>query len=289
MPTILACVNLKGGVGKTAIAVNFAAYCGREGMRTLLVDCDPQTNATFSCIRAEDWAEHAKQCGTIASLLGVRGIAGDFKQHNAQTVIRKGVLENVDLVPSHINLFSVDLDLGGAVGREMRLRKSLKPVLDQYDMVVCDCPPNLTIPTQNALAMSTHYVVPVTPDYLSILGVALLTTRIDELCDSIDHKITNAGIVVSRVGRKATHRENSLASLRDRFRKLVLKAELHERVAVAESAALQRPVFEMGDEQASQEFTEMSQELLKRLKAISVRERLESNRHLAQNGGKSAF
>lgn len=113
MPTILACVNLKGGVGKTAIAVNFAAYCGREGMRTLLVDCDPQTNATFSCIRAEDWAEHAKQCGTIASLLGVRGIAGDFKQHNAQTVIRKGVLENVDLVPSHINLFSVDLDLGG--------------------------------------------------------------------------------------------------------------------------------------------------------------------------------
>ena len=145
----------------------------------------------------------------------------------------------MDLVPSHINLFSVDLDLGGAVGREMRLRKSLKPVLDQYDMVVCDCPPNLTIPTQNALAMSTHYVVPVTPDYLSILGVALLTTRIDELCDSIDHKITNAGIVVSRVGRKATHRENSLASLRDRFRKLVLKAELHERVAVAESAALQ--------------------------------------------------
>ena len=73
MPTILACVNLKGGVGKTAIAVNFAAYCGREGMRTLLVDCDPQTNATFSCIRAEDWAEHAKQCGTIASLLGSEG------------------------------------------------------------------------------------------------------------------------------------------------------------------------------------------------------------------------
>ena len=61
MPTILACVNLKGGVGKTAIAVNFAAYCGRKGMRTLLVDCDPQTNATFSCMSGEDWVEHAKQ------------------------------------------------------------------------------------------------------------------------------------------------------------------------------------------------------------------------------------
>src|SRR5271169_5619417 len=198
MPTILACVNLKGGVGKTAIAVNFAAYCGREGMRTLLVDCDPQTNATFSCIRGEDWVEHAEKYGTIASLLGVRSIAGATNHNDATTVIKKGVFENVDLVPSHISLFSVDLDLGGAAGRELKLRKALKPVLDQYDMVVCDCPPNLTIPTQNAIAMSTHYVVPVSPDYLSILGIALLTTRINDLCDSIDHQITQAGIIVSR-------------------------------------------------------------------------------------------
>jgi chromosome partitioning protein len=269
LTTVLACVNLKGGVGKTAIAVNFAAYCGREGMHTLLVDCDPQTNATFSCIPPEQWTEHAKQCGTIASLLGVRGIAGESTSRSVHTVIRKNVFENVDLVPSHIDLFSVDLDLGGAVGRELRLRKALRLVLDRYDMVVCDCPPNLTIPTQNALATSTHYVVPVTPDYLSILGVALLADRIDELSENIDHKIANAGIIVSRVGRKAVHRENNLASLRERFGRLVLKAEIHERVAVAESAALQKPVFEMGDEQASQEFAEMSQELLKRVKAAS--------------------
>ena len=126
MPTILACVNLKGGVGKTAIAVNFAAYCGRKGMRTLLVDCDPQTNATFSCIRGDDWAEHARQYGTIASLLGVKSIAGETNHHDSTTVIKKGVFANVDLVPSHISLFSVDLDLGSAVGRELRLRKALQ-------------------------------------------------------------------------------------------------------------------------------------------------------------------
>ncbi len=175
----------------------------------------------------------------------------------------------MDLVPSHISLFSVDLDLGGAAGRELRLRKALKPVLDQYDMVVCDCPPNLTIPTQNALAMSTHYVVPVPPDYLSMLGIALLNTRVEELCENLDHKITNAGIIVSRVGRKATHRENLLANLRTRFEKLVLQTELRERVAVPESVSLQKPIFEMGDEQASQEFTAMSEELLERIKATS--------------------
>jgi chromosome partitioning protein len=269
MPTILSCVNLKGGVGKTAIAVNFAAYCGKEGMRTLLVDCDPQTNATFSCIRGEDWVEHAKLYGTIASLLGVRNIAGETNHNDARTVIKKDVFENVDLVPSHISLFSVDLDLGGAAGRELRLRKALKPVIDEYDMVVCDCPPNLTIPTQNALAMSTHYVVPVPPDYLSMLGIALLNTRVEELCENLDHKIANAGIIISRVGRKATHRDNLLANLRTRFEKLVLQTELRERVAVPESVSVQKPIFAMGDEQASQEFTAMSQELLERIKATS--------------------
>jgi chromosome partitioning protein len=248
--------------------VNFAAFCGREGMRTLLVDCDPQTNATFSCIRGEDWAEHAKLYGTIASLLGVRSIAGETNHNDAERVIKKDVFKNVDLVPSHISLFSVDLDLGGAAGRELRLRKALKPVLGNYDMVVCDCPPNLTIPTQNALAMSTHYVIPVPPDYLSILGVALLNTRIDELCENLDHKITNAGIIISRVGRKAAYRENLLANLRTRFKTLVLRAELRERVAVPESVSLQKPIFEMGDEQASQEFAAMSEELLERIKAV---------------------
>jgi chromosome partitioning protein len=272
MATVLSCVNLKGGVGKTAIAVNFAAYCGREGMRTLLVDCDPQTNATFSCIQPDEWGEHTRQFGTLANLLGVRSVTADANHSDPHTIIRKNVFPNVDLVPSHIGLFSIDLELSGASGRELRLRKALKPVLEHYDMVVCDCPPNLTIPTQNAIAMSTHYLVPVPPDYLSILGIALLTARIKELCDSIDHEITNAGIVVSRVGRKASHRENIVAGLRERFPQLVLQTELRERVAVTESAAMQKPVFAMGDEQATQEFSAMSQELLQRLNGNTAAE-----------------
>ncbi len=266
MTTVLACVNLKGGVGKTAISVNFAAYCGLKGMRTLLVDCDPQTNATFSCIEPQEWGQHAKQHGTIANLLGVRSFTAETKSVDAQAVIRKNVFKNVDLVPSHIDLFSVDLDLGGAPGRELRLRKALKPVLDQYQVVVCDCPPNLTIPTQNAVAMSTHYAVPVPPDYLSSLGIALLIRRIDDLCESIDHQTKNAGIIVSRVGRRASHRDTILAAVREQFKDLVLKTELVERVAVGESASMQKPVFEMGDDKASQEFSQMSEELLNRCK-----------------------
>jgi chromosome partitioning protein len=91
--------------------------------------------------------------------------------------------------------------------------------------------------------------------------------RVEELCENLDHKITNAGIIVSRVGRKANHRDNLLANLRTRFEDLVLQTELRERVAVPESVSLQKPIFDMGDEQASQEFTAMSEELLGRITA----------------------
>ncbi len=70
MTVVVSCVNLKGGVGKTALAVNFAAYCGKKDYKTLLVDLDPQTNATFSCISPEAWSKHRKDNGTVADLLG---------------------------------------------------------------------------------------------------------------------------------------------------------------------------------------------------------------------------
>jgi chromosome partitioning protein len=110
--------------------------------------------------------------------LGMRNFTAEATTPTAKDVIVSDVFTKVDLIPSHIDLFTIDLDLGGAAGRELKLRKALKPVLDHYDIVVIDCPPNLTIPTQNALATSTHFVVPISPDFLSSIGIALLLSRI---------------------------------------------------------------------------------------------------------------
>lgn len=112
-PIIISCVNLKGGVGKTAIAVNFAAYCGSHDFKTLLIDLDPQTNATFSCISVEAWQDRAIKCGTVANLLGVRqhtSAEGDVK--TARDVIVSSVFRGVDLIPSHVDLFTIDLETG---------------------------------------------------------------------------------------------------------------------------------------------------------------------------------
>jgi chromosome partitioning protein len=260
-PVILSCVNLKGGVGKTTLAVNFAAYCGMEGLKTLLIDLDPQTNATFACIPIEDWQKHAATNGTVAHLLGVRNhTSAEGAPKTASDVIIEGVFENVDLIPSHLDLFTVDLDLGGASAREQRLKRALRDIADNYDVIICDCPPNLTIPTQNALALSTHYVVPVSPDFLSSLGIGLLLSRVQKLSDELDNPIVHAGIVISRIGRPSLYRSQTIETLRESFSN-VFDSTLTERSSVSEATAKNRSVFETTDRAAIAEFTAVSEEL----------------------------
>ena len=265
MTVVLACVNLKGGVGKTTLAVNFAAYCGGKGLKTLLVDLDPQTNATFSCMSIEDWQKHSDEHGTVANLLGVRNhTSADGNETKATDVILKDVFENVDLIPSHLDLFTVDLDLGSEVARERKLKNALKPVFDDYDVVVCDCPPNLTIPTQNALAIASHYLVPVSPDFLSSLGVGLLLNRVKKLSVDLDNTIELAGIAISRYGRKSNYREQTVETLRQQF-DTVFETILTERTSVMEATGKNLNVFQTKDQKAIDEFEELSEEILKAL------------------------
>jgi chromosome partitioning protein len=265
-PIILSCVNLKGGVGKTAIAVNFAAYCGMNGIKTLLIDLDPQTNATFSCMALDAWQKHASEHGSVANLLGARNhTSAEGHEKPADGIIIKDVFKGVDLIPSHLDLFTVDLDLGSEVARETRLRRALKDIVKSYDVVVCDCPPNLTIPTQNALAMSTHYVVPVSLDFLSSLGIGLLLNRIKKLSDDLENPIEHAGIVLSRVGRQSYFKMQTAAALHKTFGNTVLTAQIKERSSVSESAAKNLPIYQMGDKEADKEFRAFSAELLPRL------------------------
>ncbi len=264
---IISSVNLKGGVGKTTIAVSFAAYLGSIGKKTLLVDLDPQTNATFSCISVSAWDKHSKKNGTVANLLGVKNTGNaEGKAKPPQKVMIRDVFPKVDLIPSHLDLFSIDLDLAAAPARESRLKKALTPIIDQYEYIICDCPPNLTIPTQNALAVSTHYIVPICPDFLSSLGVGILLNRIKELGEALETQLQLAGMVISRVGRTAQSRELTVKSLRAQFKSKVLKSQLKERVKVAEAAAKNISVFDAGDAVAAQEFTNVCKELLGRIK-----------------------
>jgi chromosome partitioning protein len=243
-----------------------AAYFGRKKKRTLLIDLDPQTNATFSCMDVDAWSEHAKTHGTVADLLGARQHTNaTAKQKTVTDVALKDVFQNVDLVPSHLDLFTIDLDMAGATARETRLRKALAHVDNDYDVIICDCPPNLTIPTQNALAASSFFVVPISADFLSALGVGILLSRVKKLGDDLDQNLKLGGIVISRVGRPAFHRDEIVSQLRNTFGNDVLNSALTERVRVAEAAAKQQSVFDAGDTAAIAEFNAVYADIAKRI------------------------
>lgn len=271
MAKIISFTNLKGGVGKTAIAVNFAAYCGQQGHRTLLIDVDPQTNATFWCLEIDAWEKHAEEHGTIANLFGFRSHThAEAAEPDVSDIVKESVFKNVDLIPSHLDLYTIDLDLASATGREIRLKRAIEPILGNYTIVVFDCPPNLTLPTQNALAASTHYVVPISPDYLSGIGVGILIGRVRQFCEDLGgHQLTLAGMVISREGRPAIHRAETVAALRQQFGEQVLKTQIKERVAVSEAAENHLPVLLHDDPLATSEFSAMSKEILSRLQEVT--------------------
>lgn len=261
MTIILSSINLKGGVGKTTLAVNYAAYCGRKGRRVLLCDLDPQANASFGMLGVDGW-ENTKNNGTIADLLGARkhkSAEGEAKKFD--DIVVKNAWQNVDLIPSHLDLFTVDLDNAGLTAREFQLKKSLKGHLDDYDIVICDCPPNLTLPTQNALAVSTHFFVPVSLDYLSVLGIALLLNRIAVLSEDLDVDLCNAGIVISRVGRAARHRAETESVVRTQFGDDVLQGKISDRTAISAVMEGMKSIFESGNKEAIAEFNYIFAEL----------------------------
>src|SRR5690242_13788679 len=145
MTHVVSFVNLKGGVGKTALATNFADYCAKHGLSTLLIDLDAQTNATFSFIDVPTWQAHEAQNGTVADLMGAGPVRGALPSRPTFDQVKVPVRPNLDLIPSTQRLFSVDLDLAGTTARETALKRAIGPALSQYQIVVCDCPPNLSL------------------------------------------------------------------------------------------------------------------------------------------------
>ena len=149
----------------------------------------------------------------------------------------------------------------------MRLKNALSSVIDNYDIIICDCPPNLTLPTQNALTISTHYMVPVTLDFLSSIGVGLLVKRVEEFSEDLEHDILQAGIIISRVGRPAIHREETESTLRNQFGSAIITDVIRERASVSKAAQSNYSIFDSQDSAAIEEFTAVCEDLLQRIEA----------------------
>lgn len=207
---IISFINMKGGVGKTTSVVEISTLLAKEhNKRVLVIDLDPQTNATLSFIKLGEW-EKIKDTGTIADVLGMnRGASSrddEFDIRNA-IISNAGGINNLDLIPSHLELTFLDLDLVSIPARESILKNQFERAGIAYDYVLIDCPPNLTLAPQNALIISNYIIVPVTPDVFPAIGLPLLVNRVNKWKKSFrDCNVEFLGVVFTKVdGRYSIH------------------------------------------------------------------------------------
>ena len=200
---IISVINYKGGVGKTTVTANIAAELARRNKRVLLLDMDAQASLTFSFISPDYWNQNLKDTQTIKNYFDA--ISQGFAPPSLSSlVVRPGVNQTlqqmgatglVDLIPSHLGLINVDLELatllGGANMNQAKLnyikvhgklRDSIvEYASNSYDVVLIDCPPNFNIVTKNALIASDQILIPAKPDYLSTLGIDYLHRSVEQL------------------------------------------------------------------------------------------------------------
>ncbi|MBD8387666.1 ParA family protein [Dysgonomonas sp. BGC7] len=201
---------MKGGVGKTTSVVEIATLLATEfSKKVLVIDLDPQTNATLSFISLKQW-EKIKDTGTIADVLGMnRGASSRDEDFDIKKAIIKSPqgIKNLDLIPSHLELTFLDLDLVSVPARESVLKNKIDNAGLNYDYILIDCPPNLTLAPQNALIISDYIVVPVTPEVYPAIGLPLLVNRVQKWKKSFrDCNVEFLGVIFTKVdGRYSVH------------------------------------------------------------------------------------
>jgi len=199
---VYACVNQKGGVGKTVSSTNLAIGLARYNKKILIVDLDSQASQTVSL----GWRQPEELPVTIATQLD--------KIINRQPIDpREGILqhaEGVDLMPSSIELSGLEIRMVNATRREYLLKNYLEKVKSDYDAIILDCPPTLGMMTINALAASDRVIVPVQPEYLSVIGMAQLFDTVSMVKEDINPNLKVDGVLITLANMRTNLAKNTL-------------------------------------------------------------------------------
>ena len=224
MATVISFINLKGGVAKTTTTVAVAEMLDSEfGKKVLIIDLDPQTNATVMLIGDDRWRKLNDQHQTIAQLFH-DAINGEKKVFDLEKAIQTkvgnvGDVKRLALLPSSLDLIDVQENLVSmnpgrfyAASPIGVLQRVLRPILesDKYDFVLIDCPPSLGLVTLNGLRISDYYVIPTVPDYLSTYGIKQIIDRVKDFADTIGKSIIPMGILATKYRAQSPVHNNQL-------------------------------------------------------------------------------
>lgn len=250
---IIALVNNKGGVGKTTSAVNLAAGLVAAGRRVLLADLDAQGSASLSL-------------GLTRADLSPGSAEVILDGHPIREAIRPTSVKGLDILPGSMALASADLVLSAVTGREVVLKDALTPIRGDYDFTVLDCPPSLGLLTVNALTAADFFIIPVTPDYLSLEGLVNLLEAVERIKKGIGKAAGLLGILLTMADYRLNVTEEISQMIRGYYGRLVFKAEIRGNVRLKEAPSFGKTIFDYDNGSAGAEaYRQLTKEVLKRI------------------------
>ena len=250
MSEIIALCNQKGGVGKTTTAINLSTYLALGGKRVLLIDLDPQANATSGI------GQDKRKIGD--SIYQV--LLGEI---SLEKIIRPLDIPNLFLAPSTPDLTGAEVELVGVLARESRLRQALQPVASSYEFILIDCPPSLGLLTINALAAAQSVLIPVQCEYFALEGLSQLLETIELVRRQLNSGLTTRGVLLTMADFRTKLTDQVVEEARSFFKEKVFQTVIPRSIRLSEAPGFGKPIA-LYDAQClgAQKYQELSREFL---------------------------